>query len=132
MARGVQGESVRVEGLRELQRSLQKIRSDLKPEITKELKDIGQVVADRAQSFAIGQGLYDSGNLADHIKSRAALASVAIVDTANRDGYPYPRIYEYGHGGARAFMRPALIDKQGEVIDKLDRMLARLGGAAGF
>jgi hypothetical protein len=59
-------------------------------------------------------------------------AKALVQETATRNGYSYPKIYEYGRDsawqrekGPRPFLEPALEAKQGEVLFALDEMLAR-------
>jgi len=56
----------------------------------------------RAKVIAIQKGLSDTGNLVRGIGSFARGNTAGITEKANRDGYPYPGIYEYAGSTSRS------------------------------
>ena len=116
--------TIRVEGLRELQRDIARADSDLKRELRGELRKLGSVVQQEAKRIAESEGLVHSGNLIRKIGVSVRQDSVSIVERATRDGYPYPRIYEYARG--RAFMGPAVANKREQSMDDLEQTLYRV------
>lgn len=65
-----------------------------------------------------------SGKLARNIKARptTGIASEVYVDESvrGRDGYDYPRMWEYG--GNRPFLSPFLKQKGREIVDLFERL----------
>ncbi len=113
-----------VEGFRPLMQAIRRLEPTLRKGMQAKLRSVGQIVADEAKATARRKGLYDTGKLVRSIRPKVATQSVAIVAGAMRrsrkypQGYNYPKRYEYGEGGARAFMRPALEAKQEEVTKR--------------
>jgi hypothetical protein len=111
--------TVRVTGLRELQRSLKKADSDLYPRVREELKAIGEIVAAEARSGATGIGLVLTGRLVGSIKPKVRMKDVVVQATAKQRGFNYPVRYEFGDRN-RPFLVPALAAKQGEIRRRLE------------
>lgn len=136
MARGrTVGGTVRVDGLEELIRDLTRVQKDLKPRIRAELKDVASIVADEAQKIATARGLVDSGKLVRSIRPGMSGSTALIRETANRRGFPYPALYEYGGSSShpkRPFMEPAVARKQDQVRDELEKVVDRVMDSAGF
>jgi hypothetical protein len=146
VARGVQVDNITVhlEGLEPLLAAFERMPIITKRELRRELLEIADNVAKKAEGFAVGQGLVDDdhapkgGGLADRIKPRLSGSQVLVVDSARRaspkypGGYPYPALYEFGHGGARAFMRPAVTSEAHDTRRRLDTFIARVERESGF
>ena len=47
-----------------------------------------------------------------------------LFEEAMRGDFNYPRRYEFESGGARAFMAPALLAKQAEVVREFEKVLS--------
>jgi len=88
--------AVRVEGLRELQRALKAVDSKVAKELRGELKDAAGHVASTAKGIAEFQGLRDTGKLINSIRPGATMSYAYVKESANRNGFLYPRIYEFG------------------------------------
>lgn len=138
-------------GLRSLNQGLRKLGTEVPKQLREELKDAAEIVRVEAQARARAQGLVDTGRLVRSMKVSVRGASAFVRNTAtatatgrvrvrsakgSRGGsrtvaagsreFPYPRVYEYGDGGRRAFLHPALEAKRDEVVKRVDRMLDRL------
>lgn len=124
--------TVKVDGLRELDRSLRKADTETRKRLRDALKDAAGVVAGEAQSIARGKGLVDSGKLVRSIKPGLQGAGAVVRASANRAGYPYPAVYEFGRGGARAFLVPAAERKQDEVRDRAEQAVNQAIETAGL
>jgi hypothetical protein len=132
--------TVRVEGLRELLRSLDTMHDITPREVKDELVKIGKIVADRAEHYAIGERLVDSHQLIDSFKvsASAGTGTVAVRNTARRaskrypSGYRYPARYEFENGGARSFMRPAVQRTERETERRMGALVDRLAARSGF
>lgn len=117
-----------LEGFEELAKDFKAAGNDARKEFRDSLKPIGKVVAGRAAIVASAKGLigkkphgdYTTGQLVKKLRQAGAVSvankGVTVTAKATRNGYPYPSIYEYGRGGARAFLEPALMQTQGEVM----------------
>lgn len=94
------GQTLRVEGLTELLRDLNKANKDAKKEVVNGLKDVAKIVADEAANIIRAKGLVDTGQLLRKMQSRGALSAtqkgVFIKSTAKRGGFYYGAIYEFG------------------------------------
>lgn len=116
--------AVRVEGLRGLNRALRKAGSDLQKELVAALKDAGEPVRRRAERLAqseirnIGEGWHEM-----KVGTRTALVYVA-PRRRRRGGSPRP---VFGRLLMNEALIPALDQEEGEVIQRLDRMLDELG-----
>lgn len=108
LAGSASGQTLRVEGLTELLRDLGKADKDAKREVVNGLKDVGQIVANRAATIIQQKGLATPyrghgstpGQLLRKMQSRGALSvtqkGVAIKSTAKRAGFLYGGVYEFG------------------------------------
>ena len=128
-------ESIQVEGLSDLMRSLGSLESDLPREIRLELREIVGSVATEARRIAESLGLKspDPGRqnttLIDGIKpsvrgSVGYVREVAVRTIGLGAPYSYPRLYEYARD--RSFMRTALEHKHVDAEARVNRMLGRL------
>jgi len=102
-------------------------------EIQAALRVITREVASSAVANADTQGLSPpgrsgrgEGNLIGSIRGGVTHTKGWIKDDANRDGYYYPRLYEYADAGERAFMRPAVDQNRGKIYSDLDAALERV------
>lgn len=93
------------------------------------LREVGRMVATEAKAQAEARGLRKSGELIRRIRPRVGTRSVQVIAAAMRRspaypaGYNYPRRHEYGQGGRRAFLRPALAEKREEAVAEFGRLL---------
>jgi hypothetical protein len=136
--------TIRIEGLRELQRAFRRIDEKVATEMRHELLAIAEMVAETARQYAVGRGLVDDehappgGGLVDAIKPRALGAAAMVADSARRvsakypGGYNYPARYEFENGGARSFMRPAVDHDEARSLLLLEGFLGRIGREEGF
>lgn len=128
----ISNDTIAVEGLRDLMRSLKEMDKTTRKEVRAKLREVGKIVADEAKSQASSKMTSRSGNLIRLIKVSVTQRSVSIVAGAMKrspkypSGYNYPRRHEYGSGGKRAFMNPALDEKQEEVIKRFEEILDEL------
>lgn len=130
--RGSRGGTVAVEGLAEFVRDCRRIGGELPGEVRKELRGVAGIVEGEAREVAIRKGLVKTGRLVRATKRFAAGARAGVRNFATNRGYRYPERFEYGDGGVRAFLEPALDNKQDDVVDALDDMLGRLADRRGF
>jgi hypothetical protein len=117
---------VAVEGLAEFRRDLRRIDPVLVKGLREGIKDAARIVATEAEGRApVGR----TGLLKSKIRPRVKGDIGLVVALAKRkspkypSGYPYAKRIEYQDGGVRGFMRPALLAKQDEVIERLDQVL---------
>lgn len=93
----------------------------------------GEVVQHEAQRNVIREGLIGkTTRLYRGLKLSVTTRAVVIKDVAKnpKDGYRYPSRFEFegrgeGSVGRRAFLNPALDDKQREAIDVIARELGK-------
>lgn len=125
---------VSIEGLPQLVRGFERMGADLKKEVRADLRKGADLVRDQARLNAAERGLRRSGRLISGLRTIVRSGAVVLVrSTTKRAGFPYPAIYEYGHGGARNFLDPALAQKSDEVVEHLATMFDRLAaGSGGF
>ena len=114
------GYTVQVEGVRELDRALRRVDKEARKSLRDELKAAAGVVAVEAQSVARSKRLVATGKLVRSIKPGLQGAGAVVRVGATRNGYRYPAVYEFGRGGARAFLRPAAERKEGEVRERAE------------
>lgn len=116
--------SVKVKGLRELNRAFTVMGRDVKKELTGELKKVGEPVRRKAEQRSAKLGPAWS-----RIKVGSRTSAVYVAPAARRHGgSPRPnagRILLHG-------MLTARDEERDRTIDALDKMLGRLGGDAGF
>jgi hypothetical protein len=120
---------VKLEGLGALQRELKRTESELGAELAAELKEAGKIVEDEAHVLIREQRLVggerSSGRLDRLTRTAVRSRGVVVVrSAANRQGFPYPRLWEFARG--RAFLNPALDRKRDAVLARVERMLDRL------
>lgn len=121
------GYAVKIEGLPQLVRGFERMGADVKKAVRADLRQSGDLVRDQARLNADARGLRRSGRLISGMRTIVRSgADVRVRDVTKRKGFPYPAVYEYGGGGSRNFLEPALGQKTNEVMDRLDTMLERL------
>lgn len=117
--------TVRVKGLRELQRDFRKMSKDLTRELRSELKEVGNIVRDESRQRFSDIDARSAGGYRTVVRARG----VAVEQRLGRTTGLRP---DYGALQMRHALMPALDAKQGEVVDRLDRMLDKLAGHNGF
>lgn len=123
---------IRVQGLDQVVRGFRRIDGSLAREVQMELKSIAGFVADDARTYATAIGLRDSGDLAHGIKPFYRGATAGVRSTVKRRGYPYGGVYEFGKGGARAFLAPTVKRDEAKIVEAFEDMLDRLISSAGL
>lgn len=121
MAKG----TVRVRGLRELQRDFRKMSGDLPKELRSELKEAGQIVATEAARLFRDRDPRSAASIVPRVRT-------GLVAVEQRRGKTTGQHKEFGVLQMREALLPGLAAKQEDVLDRLDKMLDRLGGANGF
>ncbi len=117
-----------MEGLRELQRALKNIESDLGKEIDKELREAAKIVSDEARSLAASHGF--SSKSVTGLRPRVRGFGRAFAEQSRRK--TTGKRGDFGVMQMQRVLLPALGRKQGEVVHALDKMLDRLGDRNGF
>lgn len=118
--------TVRVRGLKELQRDFRKMSARLDKDVNKELREAAKIVSDDARSrFSAYSGPSSMG-----IRPRVKGGGRAFVEQSRRR--TTGQRPDFGVLQMRKAFLPALDAKQEEVIERLDDMLGRLGGDYGF
>ena len=122
--------SVKVEGLAELRLALRAVDRALPLALSRELRVILVPLKEDARRAAANQQLTPPGmsgrglgGLAKGISSSVRGIRGYLVDKTTRGGYPYPRLYEFGHGGQRAFLTPTLNRNRDEIVMRLGEAL---------
>ncbi|MBT9154752.1 MAG: hypothetical protein DDT39_01431 [Firmicutes bacterium] len=116
-------------GFKEMMKAVRKMEPVMRKEMRTRLKTAGQIVSDEAKAQARQQGLVATGKLVRSIRVGLRARSVSIVVGAKRKsrkfpkGYNYPKLHEYGDGGKRAFLRPALAVKREDAVKKFIEVL---------
>lgn len=114
---------VRIEGLREFRRDLRRIDAELPKGVTKALKASAEIVATEAR---IRAPVGPSGRLKGSIRSFTRGDRAGVRVNAKRrsprypGGYPYPRRIEFQ---LRPFLHPALVAKQRQVAERMERVI---------
>lgn len=133
MKRGeISNDTIAVEGLRGLMRVLKQMDATTRRQVRAKLRSAGKIVADEAKSLASSKMTPRSGELVRKIRVSVTQRSVAVVAGALKrspkypGGYNYPKRHEFAKGGARAFMLPALEEKQEEVVQRFEEILDEL------
>lgn len=129
-------EQIKIEGLKSLQKDLKQAEKDLASELRKTLKGAATTVAEKAKEIAESKGLRDSGDLIASIKGALQGGAGVVKVTADRNGFAYPSVYEYGRRsawqstGVRTFLEPALVAKreqiERDVLQDVDRIIDEL------
>lgn len=125
--------SIRTEGVAELKLAFRAADAEYRKGIQLRLREIGGLVAEEAKSIAEGLGLHKSGKLIARINPGVQGYIAVVRDSANKNGFNYPAVYEgelSGHGlkgrGPRPFLGPAVDKKEPEILAGLDSILDRV------
>lgn len=121
-------QTVRVRGLRELQRDFKKMEGGLNKEIDKGLRDAAKIVSDEARSISSSHGF--SARSVTGVRPRVKGFGRAYVEQSRRK--TTGKRGDFGVMQMQRVLLPALGRKQGDVIKELDKVLAELGGDYGF
>lgn len=128
---------VRIRGLREFQRALQKADRNVAAKLRRDLRELAMEVAREARSLAAQRTTRRTGDLERGIRPFARQGAVGVASTAEHGGYQYPRRLEFeGRGstgyGPRASLYPAADEAAPELEAKamgvLDETTRILGG----
>jgi hypothetical protein len=104
---------VEVTGLNEMLHALGRIDKGITRELRKQLSvGVGGPIVADMKDEATARGLVKTGKLRSGLRPAVRGSSLFVNESARNKGYPYPAIYEFGHGGARAFMQP-VVDRWG-------------------
>lgn len=124
------GGTLRVEGLAALQRDLNRVNKTAKGEVRDGLKDVGDIVAQKARFIAAAKGLRGkTGDLISKTVPTVRQQGVFVEAKAKRKspkypgGYRYPAVYEYGLRRGRPFLEPALDQSKNEVERAMEHWL---------
>jgi hypothetical protein len=117
--------TVRVKGLRELDRALRKMDKELSREMRSTLKEAAEIVAvdARARFSDI------SPASASSMRARAKAKGATVEQSKGRTTGKRP---DYGALQMRRALLPALEAKQEQVVEKVDDLIGRLGSRNGF
>ena len=121
-----------------VRKGLQLIGTGLNKELDKGLKGVAKKVVTKAQAEAERKGLRASGELIRKITPSVTQKGVAVVARANREGFSYPAVYEYGGRGKvnatgpRAFLRPGLQKAGPQIAQELQDVIKSTVSKAGF
>lgn len=125
---GVAGE-VRIKGLRELQRALNKINRNAAKTVRDELKDAGEPVRQTAQELAFGK-IRNIGPVWGQMRLGTRPGTVYVAPKLRRSGgSPRPN---FGILLLEKAMFPALKQHENEIVKRVEGALDRLGRSAGF
>jgi hypothetical protein len=118
-------QTIRVEGLRELQRALRNADKELAKDLTRRLKEAADIVRqDAASKFASINPVSAAG-----FRPRARTGVAAVEQSKKRTTGTRP---DFGSLQMRVALLPALADNTDNVVAAIDRMLDELGQAEGF
>jgi hypothetical protein len=127
-----EGYAIKVEGVQDTLRAFGRISKGLRRELGLELKKIAGLVAVDAKAIAEFLGLRDSGKLIGSIRPGLRGSVAYVTATAQRNGFNYPAVYEFGHGRERAFLTPAARLNVDNTVRGMEHLLDRLISDAGF
>ena len=119
-------QTVRVKGLRELQRALKNVDDDMRKEIDVALREAAQKVAEDARSKFAGIDARSASGFRPRIRG---FGRVVVEQRLRRTTGQHP---EFGSLQMRRALIPALGENQEHVIDTLDHLLDTLGRRNGF
>lgn len=98
---------VAVEGLDDLVRAFQRVDAKVPREMRKQLRnEVGRPFVADAKEHVGSVGLVKTGKLRRSIRPLVQGSTLLVRDSATNKGFPYPAVYEFGKGGARAFLGP--------------------------
>ena len=117
--------SIKVKGLRELQRDLRKADKQLAKDLRSELKEAGDIIRTEASSLF---SRYDARSAAGY-RTRVRQKGTAVEQSLKRTTGKHP---QWGALQMRVALLPARSSKAPEVERRLEDMLDRLGKDNGF
>lgn len=117
--------SVKVKGLNQLVRALNKVDKELAKEIRSEIREVAKVVQDDARSRFMGVDARSAMGLRASARGGRGFVGQRYKRTTGH----HP---EFGSLQMRKALLPALGSKQDEVVRRLEEMIDRLGNRAGF
>ena len=116
---------IEVHGLKELVAAFRKLDPVLKRELQKELRQIAEPAARRAQAMAMNRGLNPYAVKGIRPGSRLGMAVVRISRKATTKDHP-----GFGEWQVRSFLEPAATETMPEARERLEAMLDKI--ANGF
>ncbi len=121
--------TVRVKGLRELDRALNAYNKDVKKDMRKELRVVAEPVRALAEQMAVGN-IGNIGSVWSRMKLGVTSRVVYVAPRArNKGGSPRSNL---GALLMEQAMQPALDSRTDEVINGLESWLGRVGDRHGF
>jgi len=121
--------TVRVQGLKELQRDLKKMRSDLGKELKAELRSVAEPVRQTAEQLAVAN-LPNIGPAWSRMRIGITTSVVYVAPrTRRKAGSPRPNLAQLLMDKS---MQPALDQHEAGIESALEVMLDRLGEKSGF
>lgn len=118
--------TIRVKGLKELDRAFGRMAKDLRTELRQELTAAGRIVSDDARSRFAGTDARSAMGMRPRIRGGAR---VVVEQRRRKTTGQHP---EFGALQMRRAFLPALASKRGEVERRLERMVDQLGNDNGF
>lgn len=125
--------TIRVEGLAQLERALGRIKKDARKELNRRLRAVGEVVEREAHTLIRSKGLTggirSTGELDRLTRTVVSSTGAVLVRSGamRKHGanapFNYPRVWEFSRAGQRAFLLPALERGRGAALLLLDDVL---------
>lgn len=120
--------TVRVRGLRDLDRALGKVDRRLRTQLRDKLRNIAADVAGEAKDIAESKHLHQTGDLVASIQPFALTGRAGVRATATHGGYAYPARLEYenrmgGTYGPRAFLNPAVDRRMDDITRSMEGLI---------
>lgn len=118
--------TIQVSGFPELIRAFRLVAVELNKELQGGLHAIVDMIAQEAVKEATLRGFAPpglsgrgTGNLIGSIRGGVTMHSGYVKDTAKRDGFSYPRMYEYMNHRERSFLHPAIDNNKEKIYASL-------------
>lgn len=118
-------QTVRVSGLRQLSRAFRTVDKDLAKELRDELREAARIVSEDATARFQAINPASAAGFKPRSRTAGAFVEQSRRRTTGTRG-------DYGALQMRTALLPALEAKEGEVIDRVERMLDKIGDRAGF
>lgn len=120
--------SVRVKGIKQLDRALGKADKDLRSKLRTQLKGIAGIVAVEAKALAASRNSRGTGDLVRGIRPFVQSGRAGVRSSAVHRGFEYPRRLEFegragGVYGPRASLNPAVDSSLDEVSRATEALL---------
>jgi hypothetical protein len=120
---------VKVRGLRELNRAIKQVEKDLRKELRDGLKDVAEPVRSTDEALA-SEKIRNIGPTWERMRVGVTTKMVYVAPKARRHGgSPRPNLAGLLMDKA---MQPALDQHEGDVVNRIERMLDRVGDKNGF